>query len=74
MRTHRPPKGYFSEAEAARALGLTLDDFRAFVRAHLLEDDEDLANLSRIYFQPSDLILLRLLAADGAAGACADVR
>lgn len=74
MRTHRPPKGYYNEAEAARALGLTLDDFRALVRAHLLEDDEELANLPRMYFQPSDLVVLRLLAARRPAGACATVR
>ncbi len=74
MRIPRPPKGYFNEADAARELGLTLDQFRSLVRTHLLDDDEDLANLSRIYFQPSDLVVLRLLAAGRHPGACAAVR
>ncbi|MFZ5927939.1 MAG: hypothetical protein ACOYX1_10880 [Acidobacteriota bacterium] len=70
MRTTRPPKGYYNETEAARALGVTLDDFRALVRDHLLEDDEQLANLSRMYFQASDLVVLRMLAAQQFRGAC----
>lgn len=74
MRIPRPPKGYFNETDAARELGLTLDEFRSLVRTHLLDDDEDLANLSRIYFQPSDLVVLRLLAARRHSGACAAVR
>jgi len=74
MRTTRPPKGYYNEAEAARALGVTLDEFRALVRDHLLEDDEQLGNLARMYFQPSDLVVLRLLASRRCRDACAGVR
>jgi hypothetical protein len=74
MRTTRPPKGYYNEAEAARALGMTLDEFRALVRDHLLEDDEHLGNLARMYFQASDLVVLRLLASRRCRDACAGVR
>jgi hypothetical protein len=74
MRTTRPPKGYYNEAEAARALGVTLEEFRALVRDHLLEDDEQLANLPRMYFQASDLVVLRMLAAGKSRDACAATR
>lgn len=74
MRTSRPPKGYYNEAEAARALGVTLDVFRTLVRDHLLEDDEQLVNLPRMYFQASDLVVLRMLAARRFRDACAAVR
>lgn len=74
MRTTRPPKGYYNETEAARALGVTLDEFRELVRDHLLEDDEQMANLARIYFQPSDLVVLRLLASRRLRNVCAAVR
>ena len=74
MRTSRPPKGYYNEAEAARQLGVTLDEFRALVRDHLLEDDEHLANLPRMYFQPSDLVVLRMLASRRCRDACAAAR
>ncbi len=59
----RPSKGYFNEPEAARALGLTLDQFRILVRRHILVNEEDAANLPLTSFQPSDLLLLQLLAA-----------
>lgn len=71
MSIARPPKGYFTESEAARALGVTLDEFRALVRACLLENDEELDLLPRMYYQPSDLVVLRLLASQRPPGACA---
>jgi len=74
MRTTRPPKGYYNETEAARALGVTLDEFRALVRDHLLEDDEQMANLPRMYFQASDLVVLRMLASSHLRDACAAAR
>lgn len=74
MSTARPPKGYYNESEAAQALGLSLDEFRALVRAHLLESDEDLAQLPRMYYQPSDLVVLRLLASKRVPDAWATAR
>jgi len=74
MSIARPPKGYFNETEAAQALGVTLDEFRTLVRTHLLESDEDLANLPRMYYQPSDLVVLRMLAAQRASGSFATAR
>ena len=65
--THtRPAKGYYTEAEAVQSLGLSLTQFRVLVRRHMVLSDEEMANLSLTSFQPSDLVLLRMLA--GQAG------
>jgi len=61
MQLTRPSKGYYSEAEAARVLGLNIEDFRQAVRRHILETDDELVNLPMTSFQPSDLLLLRHL-------------
>ncbi len=62
MSTPRPGKGYYNEQQAAAALGISLEQFRVLVRKHILETEDDLANLPITSFQPSDLLLLRLLA------------
>lgn len=61
----RPAKGYYSETEAARELGLSLDSLRALVRKYILECEEDAHNLSVTSYQPSDLLLLRMILAQG---------
>ena len=58
----RPAKGHYSEAEAAEVLGLSVERLRALVRNHIAERDEDVSNLPVAHFQPSDLLLLRILA------------
>lgn len=65
MITPRPGKGYYNETEAAHALGLSLDGLRTLVRRHILESEDDVHNLPITSFQPSDLLLLRLLLARG---------
>jgi hypothetical protein len=68
MITARTGKGYFTEAEVARELGISMDDLRLLVRQHILpESEEDMANLPMTSFQPSDLLLLRLLVTGRAA-------
>jgi len=62
MTNQRPSKGYFTEVEAAKALDLNLPQFRTLVRRHILVPEDELANLAMTSFQPSDLVLLRLLA------------
>lgn len=62
MTPSRPSKGYFNEHEAAQALGLTLEQLRVLVRRHIIQAEDELANLPMTSFQPSDLLLLRLLA------------
>jgi hypothetical protein len=54
-------KSEFTEAEAAEELGVSLDQFRAMIRKHILDCDEDLKNLPAASFQLSDLLILRLL-------------
>jgi hypothetical protein len=57
----RTGKSEYTEAEAAAELDVSIDRFRAMIRAHILDGDEDLENLSIAAFQPSDLLILRLL-------------
>ncbi|MGJ5814694.1 hypothetical protein [Paludibaculum fermentans] len=61
MSIPRPGKGYYNETEAAQALGITIDSLRALVRQHILQSEDEMANLPMTTFQPSDLLLLRLL-------------
>jgi hypothetical protein len=55
-------KTHFTEAEAARALGIEIEDLRVLIRRHIVTDAEDSSNVPMTMFQPSDLLLLRLLA------------
>jgi hypothetical protein len=57
----RPGKGQYSEAEAAEELGITVAQLRTMIRSHVVDRDEDLNNVPVTTFQPSDLLILRLL-------------
>jgi hypothetical protein len=58
----RPGKGYYTEIEAAQQLGLSLEELRTLVRRHILPNsEEDVNKLQMTSFQPSDLLLLKLL-------------
>ena len=57
-----PSKSFYSEPEAARALELTVTEFRALLRRHIVDSDEDLSNSGRTAFHASDILLLKLLA------------
>ena len=59
--TSRPGKGQYSEAEAAEELGITVAQLRTMIRSHVVDRDEDLNNVPVTTFQPSDLLILRLL-------------
>lgn len=61
MVTARPVRSHYSESEAAEALGVTIERLRELVRKHIIQNDEDLANLPSTHYQRSDLLLLRLL-------------
>jgi hypothetical protein len=56
-----PAKSYYSESEAAEALGITVEQLRMLIRAHIVDQEEDLINVPRTSFHPSDLLLLRFL-------------
>jgi len=57
----RPGKGQYSEAEAAEELGISVAQLRTMIRSHVVDRDEDLNNVPVTTFQPSDLLILRLL-------------
>ena len=63
----RPVKSQYSETEAAEELGISTADLRKMIRSHVVERDEDLSNVPATTFQPSDLLILRLLAGQQAA-------
>ena len=62
MLVTRPTKSQFSETEAAEELGISVERLRTLLRKHVVEKDEDLTNVPVTTFQPSDLLILRLLA------------
>jgi len=59
--TSRPGKGQYSETEAAEQLGISVAQLRTMIRSHVVDKDEDLNNVPVHTFQPSDLLILRLL-------------
>ena len=63
----RPVKSQYSETEAAEELGISTADLRKMIRSYVVERDEDLSNVPATTFQPSDLLILRLLAGQQAA-------
>ena len=61
MQLIRTGKSQYSETEAAEELGVSVDQLRTMIRSHVVERDEDLNNVPVTTFQPSDLLILRLL-------------
>ena len=62
MQLTRTAKSQYSETEAAEELGISVAQLRTMIRSHVVERDEDLTNVPVTTFQPSDLLILRLLA------------
>ena len=61
MQLTRSGKSQYSEQEAAEELGVSIDQLRTMIRSHVVDHDEDLNNVPVTTFQPSDLLVLRLL-------------
>ena len=61
MQSTRTAKSQYSETEAAEELGISIMQLRTMIRSHVVEHDEDLTNVPVTTFQPSDLLILRLL-------------
>ncbi len=61
MQLSRTGKSQYSEVEAAEELGVSVEQLRTMIRSHVVERDEDLTNVPVTTFQPSDLLVLRLL-------------
>ncbi len=58
----RTAKSQYSESEAAAELGITVDVLRQMIRSHVMDSEQDVSNIPATTFQPSDLLVLRLLA------------
>jgi len=61
MSVARATKSQYSETEAAEELGVSVEQFRKMIRSHVIDRDEDLNNVPVTTFQPSDLLILKLL-------------
>jgi hypothetical protein len=61
MQLTRTGKSQYSEKEAAEELGVSVEKLRTMIRSHVVDRDEDLTNVPVTTFQPSDLLILRLL-------------
>jgi len=57
----RPGKSQYTEVEAAEELGVSVDRLRTIIRNHVVDREEDATNIPVTTFQPSDLLILRLL-------------
>jgi hypothetical protein len=62
-------RSYYSESEAARSMGLSVEELRALIRRHIVDSEEDMSNCPKATFYPADLIVLRLLSSKTAAAA-----
>jgi hypothetical protein len=58
--------------EAARELGVTVDQLRSLIRSHIAQSDEDLNHIAVASFHPSDLLVLKILAGQKGLVAPAD--
>ena len=61
MQLTRTGKSQYSEVEAAEELGVSVEQLRTMIRSHVVDRDEDVNNIPVTTFQPSDLLVLRLL-------------
>ena len=56
------PKPQYSELEAAHLLGISVEQLRNLVRAHIVKDEEATGPAVPSSYQKSDLVVLRVLA------------
>ena len=54
-------KAQYSEAEAAQELGISVEDLRSLIRTYIASEDVEEASVPMATFQPSDLLVLRIL-------------
>jgi hypothetical protein len=54
-------KAQYSETEAAQLLGISVEELRTLVKAHIVNEEEP-GNGAVTVFQSSDLLVLRILA------------
>ena len=66
MTLSKGPKVQYTEFEAAALLGISIEYLRELVRLHIVKEESDASNLEYTSFQQSDLLLLKILASQGA--------
>ena len=59
--TTRSAKSQYTESEAAVALGVSVEQLRTLIRSHIVKTDEDMAHVAAATYQPSDLLVLRMI-------------
>ncbi|MBL8212110.1 MAG: hypothetical protein JNK87_15445 [Bryobacterales bacterium] len=59
--TNRSAKSHYTESEAAVALGVSVEQLRTLIRSHIVKTDEDMAHVAAATYQPSDLLVLRMI-------------
>lgn len=62
-------KSHYTEIEAAEELGISVFQLRALVRERIARSEEDVRSLPMAYFQPADVLLLKLVTSGVAASA-----
>lgn len=58
-------KSHYTEIEVAQKLGVSLEGLRALIQDRIMPNDADVRQTSMLNFEPSDLLLLRLLTNQG---------
>ena len=53
-------KPYYTEMEAAKSLGITIEEFRVLVRRYIVDREEDMSNSNVTTYHASDLLVLRM--------------
>lgn len=59
----RPAKSHYTEGEVAQQLGLTVERLRNLIRERVMLSEDEIRQTAMVSFQPSDLLLLKLLVA-----------
>ena len=54
-------KAQYTESEAAQQLDVSIEELRVLIRQHIIIDEADTSNVPMTTFQPSDLLVLRLM-------------
>jgi len=62
-------KSHYTETEAAEELGISVPQLRTLVRERIVRTEEDVRSLPMAYFQPADLLLLKLITSGVASSA-----
>lgn len=55
-------KPFYTESEAAEALGVSVDRFRTLVKVHIAQNEDEANNIGATTYQASDLVVLKILA------------